>query len=80
MDKFSVYDTYYYVDPDNEYTYLDTSVLKNKFKLDDFDKLMEKEYQLVKIKALDLFLSPIIVHSMKEVCKIHHELFSELYT
>ena len=41
---------------------------------------MEKEYQLVKIKALDLFLSPIMVYSMKDVCKIHHKLFSELYT
>lgn len=79
MDKFPVYDTYYYVDPDNEYTYPDSSVLKNKLNIENFDELMEKEYQLVKIKALDLFLSPIMVRSMKDVCKIHHELFSELY-
>lgn len=34
---------------------------------------------MVKIKALDLFFSPIMVHSMEDICKIHDELFSELY-
>ncbi|EOH98777.1 hypothetical protein UAY_02045 [Enterococcus moraviensis ATCC BAA-383] len=33
MDNFAVYDTYSYVDPDNEYTYLDSSVLKNKLNM-----------------------------------------------
>lgn len=79
MDKFPLYDMYYYVDPNNEYTYPNSSVLKNKMNIKKLDELTEKEYQLVKIKALDLFFSPIIVHSMEDVCKIHDELFSELY-
>lgn len=55
MDKFPLYDTYYYVDPNNEYTYPNSSVLKNKMNIKKLDELTEKEYQLVKIKALDLF-------------------------
>lgn len=43
------------------------------------DELAEKEYQVVKIKALVLFFSPIMIHSMEDVYKIHDELFSELY-
>lgn len=70
---------YYYVDPNNDYTYPNSSVLKNKMNIKKLDELTEKEYQLVKIKVLDLFFSPIIVHSMEDVCKIHDELFSEFY-
>lgn len=79
MSNFSLYDKYYYDDPDNEYTYSGSSVLKNKFDIRESEELARREYQLVRTKALDLFLSPVMVHSMKEVCKIHFVLFSELY-
>lgn len=31
MSNFDLYEEYYYVDPQNEYTYPDSSVLRNKF-------------------------------------------------
>lgn len=79
MSNFDSYEEYYYVDPENEYTYPDSSVLRNKFNIREFDELVNREYQFVKTNALDLYLSPILVHSMKDVCKIHFALFSELY-
>lgn len=79
MSEFDLYEEYYYDDPDNEYTYQDSSVLRNKYNIREFEELMKQEYQLVRTKALDLYISPILVHSMKDVCKIHFMLFSELY-
>lgn len=79
MSKFDLYEEYYYDDPDNEYTYPDSSVLRNKFNIRGFEELAKREYQLVTTKVLDLYFSPILVHSMKDVCKIHFMLFSELY-
>lgn len=79
MSNYDSYEEYYYIDPENEYTYPDSSVLRNKFDIRNFDELVNREYQLVKTKALDLYLSPILVRSMKDVCKIHFTLFSELY-
>lgn len=79
MVRFESYEAYHYDDPDNQYTYPDSSVLRNKFNIKDSEKLIEKEYQLVKMKSLDLFLSPIKVFSMIDVSKIHFKLFSELY-
>lgn len=79
MNKFDLYEAYYYDDPDNEYTYPKSSVLRNKFNIREYEELVKREYQLVRTKALDLYLSPILVYSMKDVCKIHFVLFSELY-
>ncbi|EAF9641232.1 cell filamentation protein Fic [Listeria monocytogenes] len=79
MSKFDLYEEYYYDDPDNEYTYPDSSVLRNKCNIREFEELVKQEYRLVRTKALDLYVSPILVHSMKDVCKIHFKLFSELY-
>lgn len=79
MSEFDLYEEYYYDDPDNEYTYQDSSVLRNKYNIREFEELMKQEYQLVRTKALDIYIYPILVHLMKDVCKIHFMLFSELY-
>ncbi|EAE1300659.1 hypothetical protein EP04_14195 [Listeria monocytogenes] len=55
--------------------YLPTYVLRNTFNIREFEELVKQEYQLVRTKALDLYVSPIQVHSMKDVCKIHFMLF-----
>ncbi|MBP1040108.1 hypothetical protein I6N95_03695 [Vagococcus sp. BWB3-3] len=64
MVRSELYGAYHYDDPDNEYTYSNSSVLRNKFNIKDSEKLTEREYQLVKMKSLDLFVSPIKVFSM----------------
>lgn len=79
MNRTNGYEEYYYDDPDNEYTYQDSFVLRNKFNIRNSVELTEKEYQIVKTKALDLFFSPIFVYSMNDVCQIHYSLFSDLY-
>lgn len=78
MNRTNDYEEYYYDDPDNEYTYQDSFVLRNKFNIRNSVELTEKDYQIVKTKALDLFFSPIFVYSMSDVCQIHYSLFSDL--
>ena len=75
-----LYDGYEYVDSDEQYTYPNSSVLINKFEIKNQDVAHEKEYHLARNRGLDLFLSPILVHSMKDVLAIHKFLFQEMYT
>lgn len=65
------YDTYEYIDPDSEYTYPESSVLKNKFDIRDAELARKKEYALVADRLLELGLEPYSVHSMADVRKIH---------
>ncbi|MCW07389.1 hypothetical protein DYD39_14780 [Listeria monocytogenes] len=55
--------------------YLPTYVLRNTFNIREFEELVKQEYQLIRTKALDLYVFPILVNSMKDVCKIHFMLF-----
>ncbi|MGO2939108.1 MAG: Fic/DOC family protein [Pseudolactococcus laudensis] len=74
-----VYEAYEYLDPDNEYTYPNSSVLINKFDIKDNEEAYEKEYGLVRLRGLDLVLEPISVKKIDDVLKIHGFLFGEMY-
>ncbi|GFH40588.1 Fic/DOC family protein [Lactococcus insecticola] len=73
------YSSYQYVDPDNKYTYPNSSVLINKFDIQDVHKAREKEYELVSMRLLELDIFPIKVQSMKDILAIHQYIFQDLY-
>ena len=74
-----VYEAYEYLDPDNEYTYPNSSVLINKFDIKANEEAYEKEYGLARLRGLDLVLEPISVKKIDDVLKIHGFLFGEMY-
>ena len=74
-----VYEVCEYLDPDNEYTYPNSSVLINKFDIKDNEEAYEKEYGLVRLRGLDLVLEPLSVKKIDDVLKIHGFLFGEMY-
>lgn len=74
------YDSYEYIDPNNQYTYKDSAVLINKFGEQDEMRARELEYQLVASQSLKLFLNPIEVNSVSDILKIHRFLFTDIYT
>ena len=65
------YEEYTYIDYDNIYTYPSTNILINKFNINSLEELKNKEYSLVANKILELYLQPILVHSMADIYKIH---------
>lgn len=73
------YESYKYLDPDNIYTYPDSSVLINKFDERDAAKAREKEYSIVASQALKLIAKPILVKEMSDILKIHKFLFGNIY-
>lgn len=74
-----VYEAYEYLDPDNEYTYPNSSVLINKFDIKANEEAYEKEYSLARLRGLDLVLEPISVKKLDDVLKIHGFLFGDMY-
>ena len=66
--KRKCYDSYDYIDPNNLYTYPDSSVLRNKREERDKQKARELEYHMVASKSLKLFTNSILVNSLKGVC------------
>lgn len=75
-----IYEGYQYEDPDNKYTYPNSSVLINKLGLTDEQEASEKEYELAGMRLLELEISPILVHHAKDILSIHGYLFQDLYT
>jgi cell filamentation protein len=73
------YSSYQYVDPDNKYTYPNSSVLINKFAIQDEHKAREQEYELASMRLLELDIFPIKVQSMKDILAIHQYIFQDLY-
>ena len=73
------YETYHYDDPDFEYTYPNSSTLRNKFEIHDTVLALEKEYQLSADRILELSIKPIAIRSMKDVRSIHHFIFQDMY-
>lgn len=73
------YEGYDYIDPDNLYTYRDSSVLINKQNERDEYRARELEYQFVASQSLKLFLYPIDVYGVEDILKIHHFLFEGMY-
>ncbi|MDR2519741.1 MAG: Fic family protein [Eubacteriaceae bacterium] len=74
------YESCRYDDPDSEYTYPNTSTLRNKLEIHDQSLALEKEYQLSAERVLELSIKPIVVRSMKDVRAIHRCLFQDMYT
>lgn len=66
--KCKCYESYDYIDPDNLYTYLASSVLRNKQEERDEQKARKLEYHMVASQRLKLFINPILVNSLKVVC------------
>ncbi|HEK9107186.1 TPA: Fic family protein [Streptococcus equi subsp. zooepidemicus] len=75
-----IYESYDYIDPENIYTYKNSSVLINKFNERNEVKARELEYRVVASQSLKLFLNPIAVYSVTDILKIHKFLFGNLYT
>ena len=73
------YEGYEYVDPDNQYTYPNSSVLKNKLGIRDAVEANEHEYEFVLMRLLELEVYPIKIHSMKDILKIHGYIFQDFY-
>lgn len=62
------------------YCYPNTKVLKNKLNIHDFNKLHDRERDLVNIRARELFESPIIGRfDFEHLQKIHEYLFQDVY-
>ena len=78
--KRKCYDSYDYIDPDNLYTFPDSSVLRNKHEERDEQKARELEYRMVASKSLKLFINPIPVYSVEDILKIHQFLFEDIGT
>lgn len=77
--KRKCYESYDYIDPNNLYTYPDSSVLRNKQEERDEQKARELEYRMVASKSLKLFINPIPVYSVEDILKIHQFLFEDMY-
>ncbi|GGE26061.1 Fic/DOC family protein [Streptococcus himalayensis] len=73
------YEGYDYIDPNNIYTYKDSSVLINKFNELDGQKASELEYRMVASQSLKLFATPIEVRGVDDILKIHRFLFEGIY-
>ncbi|MBS4749604.1 cell filamentation protein Fic [Granulicatella sp. zg-ZJ] len=73
------YERYDYIDPNNIYTYKDSSVLINKFNERDGHKASELEYRMVASQSLKLFANPIEVRGVDDILKIHRFLFKGIY-
>lgn len=74
-----IYQGYSYQNPDSFYTYPNSSVLINKFGLADEQEAHEKEYKMAADRGAELLEKPILVHSVKNILKIHGYLFQNLY-
>ena len=75
-----VYEGYECIDPDNLYTYKNSSVLINRYSVRDEAKVREIEYQLVASQTLKLFRNSIKVYSVSDILAIHDFLFWDMYT
>lgn len=73
------YEEYKYVDLNNLYVYPGTNILRNKLNIQNEEELSQAEYQRTTDKLFSLYLEPIWVHSMTDICSIHEYMFSDLY-
>lgn len=73
------YSDYEYKDDYNLYTYPGTEVLRNLLDLKISGELSRVEYEQTTDKLFSLYLNPIFVYAMNDVCKIHKYLFEDLY-
>ena len=67
------YEGYKYIDPNNQYTYPDSTVLVNKQNITNIEEAYRNEHLFVTRRLADLRLEPIHVYSMRY--SSHSQLF-----
>ena len=78
MDR-KQYEGYEYIDPQNHYTYPNSSVLINKQGIKDVEKAYRSEHLLVTRRLSDLSIKFIEVLTVKDILRIHGYLFQDVY-
>lgn len=73
------YEGYKYIDPNNQYTYPDFTVLVNKQNITNIEEAYRNEHLFVTRRLADLRLEPIHVYSMSDILAIHNYLFQDVY-
>lgn len=73
------YEGYKYIDPNNQYTYPDSTVLVNKQNITNIEEAYRNEHLFVTRRLADLRLEPIHVYSMSDILDIHNYLFQDVY-
>lgn len=73
------YEGYKYIDPNNLYTYPDSTVLVNKQNITNIEEAYRNEHLFVTRRLADLRLEPIHVYSMSDILAIHNYLFQDVY-
>ena len=73
------YEGYKYIDPNNQYTYPDSTVLVNKQNITNIKEAYRNEHLFVTRRLADLRLEPIHVYSMSDILAIHNFLFQDVY-
>ena len=73
------YEGYKYIDPNNQYTYPDSTVLVNKQNITNIEEAYRNEHLFVTRRLTDLRLEPIQVYSMSDILAIHNYLFQDVY-
>lgn len=73
------YEGYKYIDPNNQYTYPDSTVLVNKQNITNIEEAYRNEHLFVTRRLADLRIEPIHVYSMSDILAIHNYLFQDVY-
>jgi cell filamentation protein len=78
LDGFGKYDIY--AECGSRYCYAGTSVLRNRFGIRDANKLRQVEADVTTVRQHDLLLKPVTGHfTANHLCRIHRELFGDIY-
>ena len=73
------YEGYEYIDPNNQYTYLNSTVLINKQNITNIEEAYRNEHLFVTRRLADLRLKTIEVYSISDILAIHKYLFQDVY-
>ena len=73
------YEGYEYIDPNNQYTYLNSTVLINKQNITNIEEAYRNEHLFVTRRLADLCLKTIEVYSISDILAIHKYLFQDVY-
>lgn len=73
------YEGYKYIDPNNQYTYPDSTVLVNKQNITNIEEAYRNEHLFVTRRLADLRLKTIEVCSISDILAIHKYLFQDVY-
>ena len=73
------YEGYKYIDPNNQYTYPNSTVLINKQNVTNIEEAYRNEHLFVTKRLADLRLKTIEVYSISDILAIHKYLFQDVY-